>query len=71
MNSVIREANLAIQCTAPGGEQGTFLFLPRNQERVLVSPVFPGMPQLVEWCRKHGWKHVHGSHPVGTYQQTL
>ena len=60
-----RRVESAIQCTAPTGEVGTFLFR-RNVGRPihqgeLVSPVFASLADLAPWATANGWASVPGS----------
>lgn len=70
MNLTCTEANLAIQCTTATGEVGDFLFVPGSKPRQAVSPVFPHLSLLYEWCKAHDWEFIpHSNHPVGTYRR--
>ena len=50
------KAYLAIQCQAPTGEIGSWLFTRNvNGNRDLVSPVFDGLHEFYSWARANGW----------------
>jgi hypothetical protein len=51
-------AKLAIQCTAPDGTRGDFLYEGdiRNKEKLtLHSPVLPSLVDMFLWCDENGW----------------
>jgi hypothetical protein len=62
----MKTAYLYIQCTAPNGETGDYL---ADIDGVAISPVFPGMLDLIQWARANDWGPMpfDSRHPVGTY----
>ncbi|MPS58839.1 MAG: hypothetical protein E2594_16975 [Pseudomonas sp.] len=64
----MKKAYLAIQCTAPDGTVGTFLYSSKDETGyVLASPVMPGCVELFDWCKENNWKGCSGPSPVGNY----
>lgn len=64
----MKKASLAIQCAAPDGTVGTFLYSSKDEAGyVLVSPVMPGCVELFEWCKENNWQSCKGPSPVGNY----
>lgn len=65
----MKKAYLAIQCVAPNGETGTFLYSEKNENGyVLVSPMMPDSVALFTWAKANGWQRCEGPSPVGNYE---
>lgn len=65
-------AALCIQCTDEvSGKEGSFLAEPVTRARRAISPVFPCLTGLYEWCKANGWKSAPYSteFPVGLYHK--
>ena len=59
-------AELHIQCTAPGGETGSYLVQPG---RGIVSPVYTDTTALYGWCHANGWRILRDQVDCLTYIQ--
>ncbi|MDA1398448.1 hypothetical protein PALA31_04712 [Pseudomonas aeruginosa] len=64
------KAFLAIQCKAPNGATGTFLYRDKNEDGyVLASPVMADCVALFAWAKANGWRSCEGPSPVGNYER--
>jgi len=65
-------AYIAVQCTAPDGTTGDFLFRKNDKgERELISPVFADLSPLHDWLEMNGWEQesFDSLHPVGVFRR--
>lgn len=64
MNASLCKAHCATQCTHPETQlTGCWLFTGNDHRKpgTAVSPVFPDLAYLFQWCNKEGWKEVPGT----------
>lgn len=55
-------ARLATQCRYDDNTMGNFLYLDNVWTGPRVSPCFPSLIDLFDWCRAEGWKEVPGTY---------
>jgi hypothetical protein len=66
----MQKAYLAIQCAAPCGTVGTFLYSEKDEKGFLpVSPVMVDSVDLYNWAAANGWRGCAGPSPVGNYEK--
>ena len=66
----MQKAYLAIQCKAPCGTVGTFLYSEKTDiGYALVSPVMTDSVELYKWAAANGWRNCSGPSPVGNYEK--
>lgn len=56
---MLNHAKLAIECLAPTGKTGSFLFIGESHKDPnveLISPVFDDVYLVFQWMRENGWK---------------
>lgn len=57
----LKKAWSTIQCKAPCGEVGDFLYSHKDVNGyVLVSPIFASYIQLAQWAKVNGWRCAGG-----------
>ena len=54
-------ARYCIQCPAPSGQVGDFVFIGETHKSgTPISPVFDDVAQLDRWMASNGWERVRG-----------
>lgn len=68
--AVWRGMTLAIQCEAPCGTIGTFLYSEKTDSGyALILHVMTDSVKLYQWAAANGWRNCSGPSPVGNYEK--